>query len=49
MTPDQKLAISRMVSADEALQAKKWRQRFAIFMCLLAFAVLVGVLAGGLK
>ena len=36
-------------STEELLAADKWRVRFAVFMCLLAFGTLCGVLAGALK
>lgn len=32
----------------EVEQARRWRYRFAIFICMVAFAVLCGVLVGGL-
>lgn len=32
---------------DEVRKAQKWRIRFAICLCLFAFAVLCGYLVGG--
>jgi hypothetical protein len=44
---EQSAAVDKL-SATEAYKAQVWRKRFAIFLCLLAFAALAGWLAGKL-
>ena len=36
-------------TALEVFKAAQWRVRFAIFLCLVAFATIFGVLGGWLK